>query len=119
MGGLAFRRCESCRQLAMVSDRGTVLTVGPAQRVEARDDVDRAVCICGNVVAWPKKPDTTPTVIPSGVLADAHPKYGPICEVRGHDPMNGPPAAGGSGRLVTLQNICKRCGVVYAVEAIV
>lgn len=106
----------------MVSDRGDVETVGAARSLVGQDDVDRAVCVCGSVVSWPRKTadvQDLPTVIPSGALASAHPRHLATCIRDGHDPLNGLATSRESGRLVTVQSVCTRCGFVYATEALV
>jgi hypothetical protein len=120
MGGIASRRCDSCRKLVMVSDRGDVETVGAARGVGAdRDGTDRAVCVCGMLVTWPKKVGAAvlPKVAGEGALANAHPRHGDICKEIGHDPLNEPMDDRQGGRLVTIHNVCQRCGVVYAIES--
>ena len=119
MAGLACRRCDACRKLVMVSDRGDVETVGAARGVgRDRDGTDRAVCSCGMLVAWPKKTtvSTGPTIVEEGELANAHPRYGSICNEIGHDPLNEPMVDRQGGRMTTVYNACRRCGAVYATE---
>ena len=73
------------------------------------------------LVAWPKKSAAfvSPTIIGEGALANAHPRYGSVCAEVGHDPLNEPLGGRQGGRIVTVHNVCQRCGVVYAIESYV
>ncbi len=122
MAGLASRRCDACRELVMVSDRGRVLTVGAARGVgSGHDGDDRAICPCGTLVSWPR-PTTLrtdgPVITPDGALAQAHPRHLETCMSRGHDPLHTSVPPGATGRVVTYQNVCKRCGLVFAVDVV-
>lgn len=121
MGGIATKRCESCRKLVMVSDRGDVETVGSARSVATRDGIDRAICVCGGLVSWPRPPGSGSSVpdMPAGMLALAHPRNLGVCARDGHDPLNGVPVSAGAGRAVPTQLVCKRCGTLYAIEVLV
>lgn len=121
MGGLASKRCDACGAVAMISDRGTVLTVEKVKKVGAdAEGTDRAICACGQLVSWPRTRAEVPSTVPTGALANAHPRRDSECKRTDHDPLNSPiPSSPSGSRIVTVQNICKRCGAVYAREAFV
>jgi hypothetical protein len=114
MGGLASRRCDACREVALISDRGVVKTVGATRAMGSdRDGTERAICPCGTVVEWPRKQSAVNEDEQAGPLAGANPARFATCAVEDHVPLVNMPSPGSGGRVVTTQNICIRCGLFY------
>lgn len=116
MAGLASKRCDVCGQVALLSDRGIVHPVGHTRVISHTPGVTRAICACGQTVNWRRS--TNKVVELPGrqphPLAEADPGRLAYCMSDGHVPLNDPGGSEQGKKLMIAQNVCTRCGTVYA-----